>query len=170
MASSPTKFDPDAPPKHQRLDGAERQTHIRLWNKQLVDEQNRLKAEARVAVRLPEDVEVRRTPHMPKVMPEGDGGLGLFSLRAFAPGEVVYYYPSVEWPRCEGAAHRYAETVDMRVHNSRCDLVVRITREEHAELFPDGSGVPAVRRPSTRRSARSPPSSCACSRSTSRST
>ena len=42
-------------PTHPRLDGAERQRHMRLWAKQLADEQSRIKAEEHVAQLLSSD-------------------------------------------------------------------------------------------------------------------
>lgn len=43
----PRGFNPNHP-THPKLDGAERQRHIRLWHKQLADEHNRLKTEEHV--------------------------------------------------------------------------------------------------------------------------
>ena len=95
-------------------------------------------AEASLSVILPSSVSVRRV-NMSKIMPEGDGGFGIFSKKCFQPGDKVYNYPSFEWPKSMMNPHQYAATLDMVLSTDKGTESVRITRLEHAELLPDGS-------------------------------
>merc|ERR1712226_835962 len=88
------------------------------------------------------EVEIKRIEGMSKELSESTGGYGLFSTAHFKKGDVVYDYPSEEWPKARDDESRYAKTVDMTFYGETIgdnELTVVICPDEHAELLSDGS-------------------------------